>query len=106
MRYSMPSASSSDDTTLASMFHSLQFTPDENGQLPRSVYPPSTFLARPAGKIKEGAIRASGFLPQTASWAREANIASIQWWLAKLANVHAAEASPCPIASAQSISAI
>jgi len=36
IRYSMPSASSSEDTTLASMFHALESTPDENGQLPRS----------------------------------------------------------------------
>ena len=33
----MPSASSSEETTLASMFHSQESTPDENGQLPRST---------------------------------------------------------------------
>src|SRR6267154_61465 len=60
-RYSMPSASSSEETTLASIFHSLESTPDENGQLPRSTYPTSTFLARPAGNIKDDAIRTSGF---------------------------------------------
>src|ERR1700690_478940 len=102
MRYSMPSASSSEDTTLASMFHSLASTPDENGQLPRSKYPPSTFLARPAGNIKEGGISALGSPPQTKSWARLSNIASIQWWLERLAKFHATEASACPIASAQS----
>ena len=40
---------------------------DENGQSPRSRYPPSTFLARPAGKMKEDAIRVLGSLPQTSS---------------------------------------
>ena len=37
MRYSMPSASSSEETTLASMFHSAGIDADENGQLPRST---------------------------------------------------------------------
>src|SRR5271167_4476808 len=106
MRYSMPSASSSDDTTLASMFQSQESTPEENGQLPRSTYPPSTFRARPAGNMKEDAIKTLGSLPQTRSWARLSNIASIQWWLERLAKFHAAEASACPITSAQSISAI
>src|ERR1700736_4385270 len=67
IRYSIPSASSSDETTLASIFHSLESTPDENGQLPRNRYPPSTFLARPAGKMNDDAIRASGSLSQTRS---------------------------------------
>src|SRR5664279_4261040 len=98
----MPSASSSDETTLASMFHSHESTPDEKGQLPRSTYPPSTFLARPAGKMKEEAIKALTSLPQTSSWARLSNMPSIQWWLARLARVQAADASACPIASAQS----
>src|SRR5580700_2663639 len=101
----MPSASSSDDTTLASIFHSLESTPEENGQLPRKTYPPSTFLARPAGNMKEDAIKASGYLPQTSSCARLSNIASIQWWLARLAKFQAAEASACPIGSAQSTNA-
>src|SRR5471032_961737 len=105
MRYSMPSASSSDETTLASMFHSLESTPDENGQLPLNLYPPSTFLARPAGKMKEDAISALASLLQTRSCARLSNIPSIQWWLARLAKFQAAEASPRPSASAQSTSA-
>ena len=61
----MPSASSSDETTPPSMFHSLEFTPEENGQWPRSRYPPSTLLARPEGKMKDDAISASGSLFQT-----------------------------------------
>src|ERR1019366_8981509 len=105
IRYSIPSASSSDETTLASIFHSLESTPDENGQLPRSMYPPSTFLARPAGNMKDDAIRASTFLFQTRSCARLSNMPSIQWWLARLAKFQAADASARPIASAQSTSA-
>src|SRR5882724_10533780 len=101
----MPSASSSEETTLASIFHSLESTPDEKGQLPRSTYPPSTFLARPAGNMKEDAIRASGLAFQTKSWARSSNIPSIQWWLAKLAKFQATDASACPSASAQSTNA-
>src|SRR3974390_3488555 len=102
MRYSTPSASSSENTTLASIFHSEESTPDENGQLPLSTYPPSTFLARPAGKMKEDAIRALTSLFQTRSWARLSNMPSIQWWLARLAKFQATDASACPIASAQS----
>ena len=60
----MPSASSSDETTLASMFQSQDATPEENAQLPRNRYPPSTFRARPAGNIKEDAISASGGCPR------------------------------------------
>src|ERR1700729_3217655 len=98
----MPAASSSDETTLASMFQSQESTPDENGQLPRSTYPPSTFLARPAGKMNEDAISASASFFHTMSWARESNIASIQWWLARLAKFQATDASPRPSISAQS----
>src|SRR5674476_808723 len=105
MRYSMPSASSSDETTLASMFQSHESTPEEKGQLPRNTYPPSTFLARPAGKMKEDAIRALTSLFQTRSCARVSNMPSIQWWLARLAKVQATDASACPIASAQSTNA-
>ena len=75
----MPSASSSEETTLASMFHSQEATPEENGQLPRSLYPPSTLCARPAEKMKEDAINASGSLFQTWSCARLSNMPSIQW---------------------------
>src|SRR5712672_4088887 len=95
----MPSASSSDETTLASIFHSLASTPDENGQLPLSTYPPPTFLARPAGKMKEDAIRALASLFQTRSCARWSNMPSIQWWLARLAKFQATDASACPSAS-------
>jgi hypothetical protein len=66
----MPSASSSEETTLASMFHSQDATPDENGQLPCSWYPPLTFVARPAGKMNEEAISALGSRLQTRSAAR------------------------------------
>src|ERR1700687_2597411 len=105
MRYSIPSASSSEETTLASRLHSLESTPDENGQLPRSTYPPSTFLARPAGNMKDDAIRALASSFQTKSWARLSNMPSIQWWLARLAKFQATDASACPRASAQSHSA-
>ena len=44
------------------MFQSHDSTPEENGQWPLSTYPPSTFLARPAGKMKDDAINASAFL--------------------------------------------
>lgn len=47
IQYSIPSASSSDETTLASVFHSPESTPEENGHLPRGTYPPPTFLAWP-----------------------------------------------------------
>src|SRR3982074_3382152 len=98
----MPSASSSDETMAASMFHSLASTPDENGQRPCSTYPPSTFLARPAGKTKEDAISALASLFQTISCARESNIASIQWWLDRLARFQATDASASAIVSAKS----
>ena len=78
IRYSIPSASSSDATMPASMFHSLESTPDENGQRPCSRYPPSTLRARPAGNTKDDAISASGSCFHTASCAAESNIASIQ----------------------------
>src|ERR1700709_2237812 len=105
MRYSIPSASSSEETTLASIFHLEESTPEDSGQLPFSMYPPSTFLARPAGKMKDEAIRALGSLLQTRSWARWSNIANIQCWLAILAKFQATDASALPIASAQSTSA-
>src|SRR5207302_3429727 len=69
IRYSMPSASSSDDTTPASMFQSQDSTPEENGQCPRSIYPPSAFLARPAGQMQDDAINASAVLLQPVSCA-------------------------------------
>src|SRR6266516_4871118 len=69
IRYSIPSASSSDETTLASIFQSQDSTPEENGQWPFSTYPPSTFRARPAGKMKDEAISALASLSQTASCA-------------------------------------
>src|SRR6476661_6390264 len=83
IRYSMPSASSSDETTLASMFQSQDSTPDENCQWPFNRYPPSTFVAQPAAKRKEDAINASASLLQTASCACRSNMPSIQWWLAR-----------------------
>src|SRR5258707_8188807 len=101
----MPSASSSDETTLASIFQSLDSTPEENGQWPFSTYPPSTFLARPAGKIKDEAISVSAALSHTAACALGSNIPSIQSWLARLAKFHATEASACASASAQSTGA-
>ena len=48
---------------------------------------PSTFLARPAGKMKEDAISALASLLQTASCARGSNMPSIQWWLGKIGEI-------------------
>src|SRR5258707_13897219 len=101
MRYSIPSASSSDETTLASIFHSLESTPEENGQLPRDTYPPSTFLARQAGNMKEDAISALGSWFQTRSWPRLSNMPSIQCGLARLAKFQATDASAWPRASSE-----
>ena len=49
----MPSASSSDETTPASIFHSQESTPDENGQWPLSTIS-AIDLPGPAGRKDEG----------------------------------------------------
>src|SRR3954469_21981972 len=101
----MPSASSSDATMPASIFHALESTPDENGQRPCSTYPLSTFLARPAGNTKEDEIRALASCFQTASCARGSNMPSIQWCLDILAKFQATDSSASAIVSVKSTSA-
>ena len=77
--------------------YSIRWNPrrTKTASWPRSTYPPSTFRARPAGKMKEDAISALASLFQTRSWARLSNMPSIQWWLARLAKFQATDASAC-----------
>ena len=58
----MPSASSSEETTLASMFHSLESTPDENGQLPLSTIAAVDFAGAAGRKDKGGRDQRVGVL--------------------------------------------
>ena len=47
------------------MFQSQLSTPDENGQRPLTMKPPSTLRARPAASAIEDAISVSGLASQT-----------------------------------------
>ena len=53
------------NTVAASMFQSELSTPDENGQRPLTVKPPSTLRARPAASAIEDAISVSGLASHT-----------------------------------------
>ena len=50
------------------MFQSELSTPEENGQRPLTMYPPSTFRPRPAASAMDEAINASGLASHTSRW--------------------------------------